>query len=377
MKALSLPEGSAASHFPAWAQADDTGPIAFTAPEADIVLSTRARVARNLADVPFAHRASQTDLQGVAARIRGVLKQTRDEPLAGLHAVDVSALDEARKAALVDSHLISIPHALAGKHRLALVDHKRTVSVLVNEEDHIRIQVILPGLQTEEAWKSANRLDDCLASRLPFAYHEQYGYLTASLANCGTGLRVSLMVHLPALALLGKLPATWQGAEALGSIVRGIYGEGADPAGNVYQISNKSSLGLTERQIVGRIQAVATYLLAEERAARELFAGRRRDEAVEAVERAQNELKTAERLSISDGMAILSTLRLGFLLGCDTHVTAPVFNQLTASLRAGAGLLARADLRARDVFYEDTRRPAVFRNRIRQEKAAFQRAVPA
>lgn len=356
------------SHFPAWAQA------ASFAPETDIVLSTRARIARNLADVPFPHRAAESDLQDVAARIRSVINQTADKHLSALRTVDVSALHEAKKAALVDSHLVSIPHALAGKHRLALVDNEHTVSVLVNEEDHIRIQVVLPGLQAEEAWRSANTLDDSLASRLPFAYHEQYGYLTASLANCGTGLRLSLMVHLPALALLGRLPATWQGVEALGSIVRGLYGEGAEPAGNVYQISNGSSLGLTERQIVGRIQAVATYFLAEERAAREVFAIRRREEAAEAVERARNDLKNAERLSISEGMAILSTLRLGYLLGYETHVTAPVFNQLTASLRAGVGLLARADLRARDVFYEDTRRPAVFRNRIRQEKAALSQA---
>jgi protein arginine kinase len=375
MKVVFQPEGSASSHFPAWAQEDGATANAEPAPEADIVLSTRARIARNLADSPFPHCAADDDLQSIAARIRSVLKHASDEPLHTLRAVEVSSLDEARRAALVDSHLISIGHALAGMHRLALVDHKHTVSVLVNEEDHVRIQVILPGLQTDEAWENANRLDDCLSSQLPFAYHEQYGYLTASLANCGTGLRVSLMVHLPALALLGKLPATWQGAEALGSIVRGLYGEGAEPAGNVYQISNASSLGLTESQIVGRIQAVATYLLAEERAAREVFATRRRDEAIEAVERARDDLKIAERLSISDGMAILSTLRLGYLLGCETHVTAPVFNQLTASLRAGAGLLARADQRARDVFYEDTRRPAVFRNRIRQEKGASERSV--
>lgn len=348
--------------LPAWAQT--------VAPGSDIVLSTRARLARNLADLPFPHRASEADLRHVASRIRAALKDSAGEPLGTLRVVDVCSLEDARKAALVDSHLISIPHALGGKHRLALVDDRHTVSVLVNEEDHIRIQVILPGLQADEAWQSANRLDDCLASRIPLAYHEQYGYLTSSLANCGTGLRVSLMVHLPALALLGRLAATWEGAQALGSIVRGLYGEGAEPAGNVYQISNAASLGITERQVVGRIQAVATYLVAEERAARDTLIRRRHEEAGQAVKEAQAALQKAERLSVSEGMAILSTLRLGYLLGYETHVTAPVFNQLTASLRAGVGLLARSDLRARDVFYEDTRRPALFRNRIRQEIAA-------
>ncbi|HEX5324509.1 MAG TPA: hypothetical protein VFW40_12030 [Capsulimonadaceae bacterium] len=352
---------SSTAPLPAWAQKKSAG--------SDIVLSTRARLARNLADSPFPHRASDDALRETAARIRSALKEPTSDALRTLRAVDVSQLDETRKAALLDAHLISVPHALAGKHRLALVDERHTVSVLVNEEDHIRVQVILPGLQAEEAWQSANKIDNALASHLPFAYHEQYGYLTASLANCGTGLRVSLMVHLPALGLLGRLPATWLGAEALGSIVRGLYGEGAEPVGNVYQISNAVSLGLTERQIVGRIQAVATYLLAEERAARDVFIRQRHEEATDAVLSAQESLQKADRLAVSEGMALLSTLRLGYLLGYETYVTAPVFNQLTASLHAGVGLLAQSDQRARDVFYEDVRRPALFRNRIRQEMA--------
>jgi protein arginine kinase len=326
-------------------------------------------LARNLADAPFPHRASEEDLRRIAQRVRSTLANPAPEALRSLRPVEVSRLEESSKAALLDSHLISVAHALAGKHRLALVDDNHTVSVLVNEEDHIRIQVILPGLQPEEAWQSADKIDNALASRLPFAYHEQYGYLTSSLANCGTGMRISLMVHLPALTLLGRLPATWLGAEALGSTVRGLYGEGAEPAGNVYQISNAASLGLTEQQIVGRIQAVATYLLAEERAARDVFIRQRHEEATAAVERAQASLQKAARLTVSEGMAILSTLRLGHLLGYETRVTAPVFNQLTASLHAGVGLLARSDHRDRDVFYEDTRRPALFRNRIRQEMA--------
>jgi len=178
------------------------------------------------------------------------------------------------------------------------------------------------------------------------------------------------MVHLPALARLGRLPATRLGAEALGSIVRGLYGEGAEPAGNVYQISNAVSLGLTERQIVGRIQAVATFLMTEERAARDVFMKRRYDEIGDAVLEAQESLRRAERLSVDEGMALLSTLRLGYLLGYQTHVSAGVFNQLTASLRAGVGLLSRSESRSRDIFYEEVRRPALFRNRIRQEKQA-------
>ena len=293
----------------------------------------------------------------------------RNSPLRSLRVVDVSTLSDTDKAGLVDAHLISLAHALGGRHRFALVDDRHTVSVLVNEEDHIRIQAIHPGLQTDAAWQQADQLDDALSASLPIAYHPHYGYLTASLANVGTGLRLSVMVHMPASAFLERLEATWRAVEALGATVRGLYGEGANSAGDVYQVSNSVFLGLTERQISGRMMAVATFLQAEENAARDVVARVRLDDLTERVQETERQIQTVDRLTAEEAMVAVSALRLGELMGMRTHVSHAFFCRFIASLRGSIGQIASVKNRARDVFYEDTRRPASLRNKLREERA--------
>lgn len=360
-KSLSFGPGGPSSG-PSW--------ISGSAPHSDVVLSTRARLARNLVGVPFPHAASDEELARVAKHVLGATQRMQGTSVKSLHALDVARLSDDDKAALIDSHLASVAHVVAGRHRFALVDDRHTVSVLVNEEDHLRIQVILPGLQPEAAWKRADLLDDALSAQLPLAFNSQFGYVTSSLANCGTGLRVSAMVHVPALALNNRLPATWHAAGVLGATVRGLYGEDVGVAGNIYQVSNSVSLGLTESQTVGRILAVATYLEAEEESARHTFRTTRMVEIISVVEAAQRQLREAATMTLEEGIRVLSALRLGYLMGLETKVDALVFGELVASLRGGAGLVATAQNRARDIFYEDTRRPALFRNRIRKENAA-------
>jgi protein arginine kinase len=287
-----------------------------------------------------------------------------------MRVVDISALPDQEKAALVDSHLTSVAHVVAGKHRFAIVDDHQTVSILINEEDHIRIQVILPGMQADAAWRKADALDDALSEELPIAYDDHLGYLTASVANCGMGLRISIMVHLPALALIDRLPSTWHAAKSLDAAVRGLYGEGTQMPGDIYQVSNAVSMGWTELQTVGKITAVATYLQAEETGARELLLKTRRSEMQNMVGAAQTRLREAERLPVEEGIKILSVLRMGHLMGIETHVTDRVFSELVAALRGGTQLIGAADDRARDVFYQETRRPALFRNRLRAEQTA-------
>lgn len=353
------PPGSAGA--PSW--------ISGNAPHSDVVLSTRARLARNLAGAPFPNRATDEDLARVAKYVLTATLRIQSRVVKSLQAVEIARLSDEQKAALVDSHLTSVGHVIAGRHRFALVDDRHTVSVMVNEEDHIRIQVILPGLQTEAAWKRADALDDALSAQLPIAYDPRFGFLTASLANCGMGLRLSVMVHLPALELIGRIRPTWNAAAALGAAVRGLYGEDLSVAANIYQVSNSVSLGLTEQQTVGRMQAVATFLEAEEAAARRQLLATRAGEVEALVHEAQAHLAGAGRLTVDEGIRLLSILRLGGLMGLETYVTDRVFGELVASVRGGIGMVTREGDRARDIFYEDTRRPAMFRNRIRAEMA--------
>ena len=340
---------------PAWAS--ETGW------EADVILSTRVRLARNLAGTTFPGWAADADLKAVARQVLAVAKR-RDKGHVSLRAVEIAKLSEAEKAALVDSHLISIPHAQSGPHRWALVDDKHTVSVMVNEEDHLRLQAILPGLQLDAAWRIADQMDDQFGGHLDYAFDAHYGYLTSSLSNCGTGLRVSVMAHLPGLAISGKLDGALEAARTLGGAVRGPYGEHSVAAGDVHQISNAVSTGKSERQLLTRLAATATLLLTDEQAARELLWRDRRSLVEDKIAGAQARLKSAERLSAGDSMAILSLLRLGAQFDMPTGVTNRVFNELLSSLRLGAQFVSGE--KAQYTFYEETRRPALIRNKIRE-----------
>ncbi len=336
--------------------------------DADVVLSTRARLARNIDGLPFPGRAGETDLKAVVKQVLPV-GNIKDKGQPALRAVDVGRLGDADKATLVDSHLISWQHAAAGLHRWALVDDRHTVSVMVNEEDHLRLQAILPGLQLEAAFQVANRLDDLFDAHLDYAYDAQYGFLTSSLSNCGTGLRLSVMAHLPGLAKAGKLEDALQAARTLGGAVRGLYGEHSGAVGDVYQISNAVSIGLTERQISARLAAVTTFLSTDEQATRELLARRQRSEIEAEVTDAQARLKAADRLSAPQAMEILSLLRMGAQMDMPTGVTNRVFNELLASMRIGVQYVSGET--SQRTFYEDTRRPALIRNKIRQGRKAL------
>jgi protein arginine kinase len=255
---------------------------------------------------------------------------------------------------------------MAGQSRWALVDDRHTVSVMVNEEDHLRLQAILPGLQIDAAYTIADQMDDQFGGQLEYAFHRHYGYLTSSLGNCGTGLRVSVMAHLPGLALSGKIEDALEAARTLGAAVRGPYGEGSAAAGDVYQISNAVSTGKSERQLLTRLAATAALLLTDEQAARELLWRDRRFVIEDKVGAAQAKLKSAERLSAGDSMALLSILRLGAQFGIATGVTNRIFNELLSSLRLGAQFVSGE--KAHYTFYEETRRPALIRNKLRENK---------
>ena len=237
---------------------------------------------------------------------------------------------------------------------------------MVNEEDHLRLQAILPGLQIDAASRIADQMDDQFGRHLEYAFHPKYGYLTSSLSNCGTGLRISVMAHLPGLALTGKIEAAMAAARTLGAAVRGPYGEHSESAGDVYQVSNAVSTGKSERQLLTRLAATATLLLTDEQAARELLWREQRSTIESKVGDAQARLKSAERLSAGDSMTILSVLRLGAQLGLATGVTNRIFNELLSTLRMGAQFVSGE--KAQYTFYQETRRPALIRNKIREQR---------
>src|SRR5678816_1088598 len=238
-------------------------------PMSEIVISSRIRLARNVAGYPFLTKCTRHQRQALESKVRETILGARisNETLY----VDLEASPELDRQLLVERHLISRPHAAAEGARGVAVGDSENVSIMVNEEDHLRLQVLRSGLQLEEAWDQINKIDVALESKLDWAFHPRFGYLTACPTNVGTGIRVSVMLHLPALKLTKKKKKVFRAAKELRLAVRGLYGEGTEATGDFYQVSNQTTLGRAEEQILDEFQnAVVPRIIDYEMQARRM-----------------------------------------------------------------------------------------------------------
>ena len=219
-----------------------------TGPQHEIVVSSRVRLARNLASYPFLSKANRLQRAELHKLCRERLLQlTAARPS---FYVDMERTDDIDRQLLVERHLISKQHASGEGSRGVSISNDEAVSVMVNEEDHLRLQVLRSGLQLKEAWAEADRIDDALQEHIDFAYSQRFGFLTACPTNLGTGLRISVMLHLPALKLTGEIEKVFRAAKDMHLAVRGLYGEGTEAIGDFYQISNQTTLGRAEEEIL-------------------------------------------------------------------------------------------------------------------------------
>ncbi|MBF7082818.1 protein arginine kinase [Desulfallas sp. Bu1-1] len=279
------------------------------APAGDIVVSSRVRVARNLSGFSFPHlldreKAEQV-IHGVQLALDNAGMQER------LEITRMAELSPVERQILVEKHLIS-PDLLQDheKKAVALRDDE-VISIMINEEDHLRIQCLLPGLQLEKAWELVNRVDDGLEKTLDYAFSETFGYLTACPTNAGTGMRASVMLHLPGLVLVDQIRAVLTTISKLGFTVRGLYGEGTEALGNLFQISNQVTMGHSEEEIINSLNSVTGQLLAQEREARKALLRERREQLEDRVGRSYGILKYAHVLSSEEAMRRISDVRLG------------------------------------------------------------------
>ncbi len=301
-------------------------------PHSDIVISSRVRLARNLAGYPFLTKCSEQQRLDI-----------QDLVVAGVNGTDLAGkyhfvrLDEAStldRLLLVERQLISRNHAEAEGSRGVAVAADETVTIMVNEEDHLRMQVLLSGLRLKEAWSRINSLDDQLEQRLEFAFHEQFGYLTACPTNVGTGIRVSVMLHLPALRITGEIERVLRAARDMNLAIRGLYGEGTEAMGDFYQVSNQATLGRTEQEIVEEfIDEVVPKITEYEIRARELLADQKRTVLEDKVFRAMGLLKYARTMSSEETMFLLSQVRMGVHMGLLSEVTLETVNDLFLSIQ--------------------------------------------
>jgi protein arginine kinase len=336
-------------------------------PLSDVVFSSRIRVARNLDGFPFPMLSTASQAEEVIRKVEQALKQDQSKYsfLAGAELIRMKDLSDLEKSVLVEKHLISPMLAEESRHGAVLLNKNESVSIMINEEDHIRIQVLFPGLQMKQAWELANEIDDWLESHLNFAFDEKCGYLTSCPTNVGTGIRASVMLHLPALAMTQQLNRLLPAITQVGLAVRGIYGEGSEALGQLYQVSNQVTLGLDENEILENLQGVVRQMIEHEHTAR----GRLQEVSLiqleDRVHRSYGTLAHCRIIDSKEAMSLLSDVRLGIDLGFIRGVSASVMNELMVMIQPGflqqyAGERLNAEQR-------DIRRARLIRERLAME----------
>src|SRR3954453_5774170 len=296
-------------------------------PQCEIVISSRIRLARNVAGFPFLSKCTRHQRHALEQRVRQTILEAGLAPQ--VLYVDLEQATDMDRQLLVERHLISKPHAAAEGARGVAVGESETVSIMVNEEDHLRMQVLRSGLQLEEAWEQINKIDDALESKLDFAFHPRFGYLTACPTNVGAGIRVSVMVHLPALKLTGEIEKVFRAAKDMRLAVRGLYGEGTEATGDFYQISNQSTLGKSEEDIISDFKhLVIPKIIEYEQHARRTLLNDRTVALDDKVCRALGLLRSARLMTSEDVLYQLSHLRMGIHLGRVKDVDIRTVNEL-------------------------------------------------
>ncbi|MBL9174239.1 MAG: protein arginine kinase [Verrucomicrobiales bacterium] len=283
-------------------------------PNDKIVLSSRVRLARNLTQLPFPGHARKADrMKAFELLVPAVAELPQMSPTPFAEGMDkLTALD---KQVLVERHLISRDHAQKNAGSGLVLNHEESLCVMVNEEDHLRMQALRPGLQLNQAWLALEGVDTSLQERMEFAFSDEYGYLTACPTNLGTGIRVSAMLHLPGLVLAEQINQIIQAVNKLGLAVRGLYGEGTEALGNIFQVSNQQTLGESEGEIVDRLNKVVLQIIEHEDNARLAQMEKKPTVLLNHIGRAYGILRHAHSISSKETMNLLSLLRLGADLG--------------------------------------------------------------
>ena len=291
-----------------------------------MVVSCRARLARNLAAWPFAPKTTLQDQEKIIEQVLSASQKCRQMRDAVFF--QMNALQANQHQLLVERHLISPALAKSKGQRGVLFNADESLSVMINEEDHLRLQAILPGLQTRAAWQRVDALDDALRSELEWAQSERWGFLTACPTNTGTGLRISVLIHLPALVLTEDMERVMRGLTRMTFAVRGFYGEGTNAVGNLFQISNQVTMGVPEGEIVEKLSAVTQQVMGYEKEAQAALLADAAAQVEDKVWRAYGILRHAHVLSGQEFMNLLSAVRLGCSLGMIDGLPLGFINQL-------------------------------------------------
>ena len=334
-------------------------------PDNDIVMSSRIRLARNFANVTYPILAEQEKLDDIRSFFKKEYEHQTFQNYKNLEFVSIKDLTPVEKSVLVEKHLIS-PHLLKqDEHAAVMISQNEQVSVMINEEDHIRIQLYFPGLQLKKALEEAFDFDDWIEEKVNYAYDETKGYLTSCPTNVGTGMRASVMMHLPALSMTKQINRMIPAISQLGLVVRGIFGEGSEALGNIFQISNQITLGKSEEDIVEDLESVVNQLIDHERVARNYIMKRSGIELEDRIFRSYGVLQYSRKIESKEAAKCITNVRLGIDLGIIENTSGNILNELMVLTQPG--FLQQYANRTLNAGERDVLRASLIRERLKLE----------
>ncbi|MGN0407641.1 MAG: hypothetical protein ACI4EJ_05230 [Bacteroides sp.] len=281
-------------------------------PNGDVVISSRVRLARNITEYNFSLKLDEKSAERMIGDTLEKLKDIKE--LNNYTEFDFKNLNECQRHAMEERHAIS-RFLMEQKNAAGLVSPNEDISIMLNEEDHIRIQCFTAGMNMPLVYDKASQMDDLIGSSVDYAYHPKYGYLTTCPSSVGTGMRASYMLHLPALSGMGQLAGIMNEVGRFGLSMSSVFGEGSSSPGDIYRISNQTTLGLTEKELIDNLDNIVKQIIDQERMGRQQYIKQRRVTAEDAAYRSYGVLKYARKLSLKDALVLLSELRMGMFLG--------------------------------------------------------------
>jgi protein arginine kinase len=329
-------------------------------PESDVVISSRIRLARNLENYPFPQRMNDQQARLAADEIVSAFYNCDEEQRHRYVTVDLDSLNEVDRQALAEKHLISEELAQAGRNHRVIISRDEAISIMINEEDHIRIQSMQAGLNLEGAFQAAAQTALVLENQLTLAYNDRYGFLTACPTNTGTGMRASAMAHLPGLVMAGRIRNIVDSLSKMSFAVRGFYGEGSKSQGDMFQISNQLTLGLSEDDLITDLKRMLAVLIEQERKARRELYGQRPLYVEDKIMRSMGLLRHSRLMSAEEALTLFSDLRLGLALGLVHGLTAADINRLMANI--GPGSIQKSEGKLMTPEERDAARAQAIRN---------------
>lgn len=335
-------------------------------PDSDVILSSRVRLARNFKKYPFPHKTTPEQQRQIIEETKNALFSGNRNMADNFTYIDFTGLDAVEKAVLVEKHVVSKELLETNRISGILLSNDERISIMINEEDHLRIQCLATGMQLSEAWEICTGIDDLLSETIDFCWDENIGYLTSCPTNIGTAIRASVMMHLPALTMTGYIKPVLEALGKLGMAVRGMYGENTEASGNMFQLSNQITLGKSEEDILLSIKNIATQIIEQERSLRQHLLNQNKYQLEDRVFRSFGILKNSRIISTDECLKRLSDLRLGVDMGIIEGISIKSINELILSVQPGN--LQKREGRILDANERDIVRARLVREILNKQK---------